>query len=268
MVTTLVPELSDDRSSFWVTGEGHREIAAPWAPFGRPFHPVAELDLWPDLRSAASQLRTTRETQTVSVAEYPFPGGVPDLTVFRVRSELLDVRLGCESAPILSERDARLVAACTPSRGAQIQNLAAIVGSTEVHTRRILMALCKQGAVEFHGSRWRRVAGMGPVATCFALEAKVSDWRAGFWQCLRYANFAQATGLVLGRISERTEFKARQAAKAHGIGLFVDNRWVIEPRPTRHLFAKRLLISEHLVAALLVRPSGRGPRHQIPSASA
>ena len=214
------------------------------------FSPLTEQSLHPALREAALRLPLGREALVVTAAEFALPTGVPDLTVFGVDRRRLAARLNAASPPLTREQDARVVAACGHTRPSSLERLAAVSGIAPDRARRAAAALVRQGALEPSAGGWRRTCGIDVVHVAYALEAKVADWRAGIWQCLRYASAADAAGLVLPQVSDRVRAKVIAAAKLHGIGVFVGGRWLVRPRKHPHTLARRLWVSEHLIAAL------------------
>lgn len=107
---------------------------------------------------------------------------------------------------------------------------------------------------------------MEPVVRSWSFEAKVSDWRAGIWQCLRYATSADATGLVLGDVSSRARAAAVTAAREHGVGVFIGGKWLVRPRRHPLPTPRRLWVSEHFLDAYLAPTTGQGAHR--PSADA
>jgi hypothetical protein len=226
------------------------EIASRFSRAGRPFEPVAERHVVPSLRLAARKLAVTTASPVVMVPECPLPAGVPDLLVLVADERRLTARLRSDVPPILAQQEVRLLAACGPRRPARIERLAEVTGLAAGQTRRLLARLVRVGALERTEAGWRRNDAIAPFGRTYALEAKVSDWRSGIAQCLRYGAFTDGTGLALGRVSAQVAKSAVEFGQQHRIGVFIDGRWKTRPRMIRHSLERRLWLAEHIAAAL------------------
>jgi|SRR5665647_787517 len=226
------------------------EVVSSLTRAGRPFLPRAELELAPALRQAASRIPSARGAQTVMVPECPLPVGVPDLIALVADIQAVGARSAAGVEPLLGEQEARMVAACGVVRPRSLTWLASIAGISEGHARRVLLSLERRGALDRRVEGWVRHPALQPIGRTYAIEAKVSDWRAGISQCLRYSTLADASALALGSLSDRSRAQVVAAAKEHGVGLFVEERWLVRPRVSRLFAARRLWVSEHVAAAL------------------
>lgn len=226
------------------------EIQSNLSRPGKPFTPVAELDVLPALRSAARKLGHKPNALTLELPESPLPVGVPDLTVLFADPYKLESRLRSDVPPILSEQEVRIVAACGPSRAQSIESLVRVTGVSERQTRRLIAGLVAKEALWATTRGWLRAAELEPLGRSYALEAKVSNWRSGVAQCLRYASYADAAGLALGDSSARVQAAAIEFAKRNHIGLFINDRWTVKPRMLKIPNSRRMWVSEHFVAAI------------------
>ena len=226
------------------------EVVSSFARAGRPFLPQAELRLAPTLRQAAGRLPMRPGAQTVMVPECPLPVGVPDLIALVANTEALAARSTAGIRPLLGEQEARMVAACGVVRPRSLPWLASIAGVSEGHARRVLLNLERSGALFRRAEGWVRHPAIRPIGRTYAIEAKVSNWRAGLSQCLRYGTLADASALALGSMSDRNREQVLAAAREHGVGLFVGERWLVRPRISPVRAARRLWVSEHVAAAL------------------
>lgn len=139
----------------------------------------------------------------------------------------------------------------SPQRGVSLSGVFAVTGVSESQAKRLLSRLVSVGALRRVKDRWYRNPNLVPIGKTYALEAKVSDWRSGFAQCLRYGGYTDATGLVLGEVSTRVSESALDAATRHNVGLFLNGRWVKRPSIRRLSPERRLWVSEHIVASLV-----------------
>jgi hypothetical protein len=121
---------------------------------------------------------------------------------------------------------------------------------------RRLGRLGRLGYVQPRGSGWSRAAELLPVGRLYALEAKVEDWRGALRQALMYATWADAAGVVLLQLPRDTTTLVQEARRLE-IGLAHNERWLVRPRIHRHPLARRLLASEHLVAAMWPHLAGQ-----------
>lgn len=217
---------------------------------GRPFQPIAELEILPSLQTAAKKLAVASSNPLIYLPECPLPSGVPDMLVVAANSDDLDARLNCPAPALVAEQEVRIVTICGPTRGATLQQITRRTGLSESQAKRLVSRLVGSGALRKDSQRWFRDEAIAPFGRTYALEAKVGNWRSGMAQSLRYAGHADAAGLVLGQVSERVLNAAREAARLSSVGLFVADKWVVRPRISPLPLERRLLVGEHIVAAL------------------
>lgn len=227
------------------------EFASETQPPGRPFLPSAELELGPVLRQAASSIPVPAGRSMAIFPEFPLPAGIPDLVVLVADRTALRARIESGVQPIISEQEVRIVMKASPHRGVSLETVYDVTGVSDSQAKRLLSRLVSHGALRKKNDRWYRHPSLLPVGRTYAIEAKVSDWRSGFAQSLRYGAYADATGLVLGGISPRVSKCAREAAIRHSVGLFLEGRWVRRPTIRRISPERRLWVSEHIIANLV-----------------
>jgi len=217
---------------------------------GRPFAPGLERELEPDLRAAAIKLGG-RSGDLVLLPEFPLPVGVPDLVAVSLNQDLFAARLASGIPPILGSRRASVISSCGVRRPASLRLLVSVTGSSEKHTRAIIGELVRAGAITRFGSGWVRDPALQPLGKVFALEAKVSDWRSGFAQSLRYGVYAQNVTLVVGKLGERASQSAEEACRSHGVGLYIAGRRRVQPRSQVVKLERRFQSSEQVLAVLM-----------------
>ena len=110
-------------------------------------------------------------------------------------------------------------------------------------------ALIRSGAVLREGKSYRRREGFAPAGRAYALEAKVSDWRRGLAQALRYSTWADASAVVLLREPNDLSSVAERFGDLR-VGLAVGRRWIIRPRLQRPMPGRRLALAERLAERL------------------
>lgn len=216
-------------------------------PTGRPFLPVHERALEQPLRTLAEHLPGAQEGLLLA-SEFVGPVGVVDLLAVTRATASLERRI--ESGPpfLRSVHDAALVAATFEQVTRTEDALAAEVGVSPAQLTRRLRRLVTDGFLFRHGGGYRRCAGLGSAGRAYALEAKVSDWRRGLAQAMKYASWSDAAGVVLLRPpSDITVVRAH--FRALGLGLAVQDRWIVRPRLGRPSRARRLLLAESLAEA-------------------
>lgn len=226
------------------------EWPAQYSLPGRRFAAKEEQTLYPDLRFLASTLPRATDGVIV-IPEMVGPVGVPDLVAV-VRTPALDARLAAGIAPIRTWNDARLVAHCGPTRGLSIESLSHRMGAETKATRRRVMRLERQGALVVSRGLVSRDSRVQPLGRVYALEAKVADWSGAISQALRYATWADGSGVVLARLP-RDVARVVDTARDLGVGLALQSKWLVRPRIHRLSTANRLLTSEYIVAALGVQ---------------
>lgn len=245
------------------------EVApAPSRP-GRPFAPKAEAELSGALRAAAGRIRTDSYDLSVLVSEAVLPTGVADLAVLRCHASDVATRLNADIPALLTPGDLAVVASCASStRGSTLERIASHSGQEAGLARRRVRQLQAAGALRMVGDRWHAHPAYSLRCRTYALEAKVSDWRAGVWQALRYRTWCDGSALVTGELSNRVEVAAKAAARDVRVGLYANERWLVRPRAEPHSGATRLAVSERLVAAIQSASASQAGTYQMLSASA
>ncbi len=233
-----------------VDSYGRTDLPTSLIRAGRPFLPAAERQLEPSLRSAAVRL-TSGSRDAVMLPELPLPVGVPDMTAVVLNKGAVSRRIATGVPPILGFRKSAVVAACGARKPTTLQRLMAVTGVSERQTRDTVGDLVRSGALIRSGSGWCRSEVIAPIGRVFALEAKVSDWRGGFAQSLKYSLYADSVTLVLGRIGSKAIDAARGACADQGVGLVVDGTWLVRPRLHKVPLARRLQCSEQILAVLV-----------------
>lgn len=220
---------------------------------GRRFEPIAEQSLSPDLALAASTLQVARSRSTLVLTECPLPFGVPDAVVLAADDNEFQGRLdsGIPAAVNAAEVSMIVAAQRRPLTSNELMEASGLSGPV---ARRYLNGLEDKGALERVGDRFKADRRLRAVGRVFALEAKVSDWRSGYEQCLRYGLFADGTGLIMPRVTDKGRAPLLAMTRPQGVGVFAAGRWLSRPRMARHNKVRRLHASECVVAALgLVR---------------
>jgi len=226
------------------------EVRSSVARAGRPFLPDAELELLPALSAAARRLPRSPDSVLLVVAECPLPLGIPDVLAVVADRTRLAARFTSDISPLLAQQDARVAAACGIRRPTSLASLSSVTGVSDRHTRTIVKRLERAGAITRFGSGWLRDPVLVPVGRTYALEAKVSDWRRGLAQCLRYSTLADATALAIGVLPSRAREEALRAAADVNVGVFFNGRWIVRPRISRLAPDRRLWVNEHILSAL------------------
>jgi hypothetical protein len=232
-----------------------------WSPTvhvpGKRFMPVQERELDPALRSLAARLPGARSGVVVT-AEFPGADGLADLVAVTHSATALAARMELPAQSITGVADASVAAAVAVRRTTTAATVAGRTGMTIRQAERRLRALTTDGLLTRSGAGFRRDAAVVPIGRLYAFEAKVSDWRGGMRQALRYGGWADASAVVLLN-PPRDLGEARETAARFGLGLAVSDRWLVRPRIHPVAPGPRLLASERLVETL---------RHQRPSAEA
>jgi hypothetical protein len=213
-------------------------------PRGRRFEPTVERELDGDLRALARSLPGAGEG-LVAALEFPGPRGVPDLLVVSRGLPALRRRLTSGVPYIESLADCVVVAALNVNRPLSSISVAAATGMSSVQVERRLRALAQLGLVTSHGNGYRRRSDLEPIGRTYAFEAKVSDWRRGLSQALRYSTWCDASSLVLMRAPGDMPSLTVRCANLN-IGLAIRDQWIRRPRLGRPQPALRLVASERL----------------------
>ncbi len=218
-----------------------------------------ERELDSDLRMLASGLPGASEG-LLGVVEFQGPRGVPDLLVMTRGLASLRHRLDNGAPFIESLADCAVVAALNIKRPMTSSSVASATGMSLEQVERRLRALAHAGVVVTHGLGFCRRADLEPIGRTYAFEAKVSDWRRGLDQALRYSAWCDASSLVLLR-APADMGSLIEHCNHLDIGLAVRDEWVRRPRLGKPQRALRLAASERLaqqVSRLEVKPFAPG----------
>lgn len=211
---------------------------------GRRFEPTTERQLDSDLRALARTLPGAHNG-LLGVVEFPSPRGVPDLLVATRAYEALGRRLSSGLPFVESPSDCAVIAALKVKRTRSIESVSSETGISVAQVERRLRALSNLGVAIAHGLGYRRSPEIEPIGRIYAFEAKVSDWRRGLSQALRYSEWSDASSLVLLRPPSNLDDVADRCATLD-IGLAVRDEWIRKPKIGRPHSALRLEASERL----------------------
>lgn len=215
---------------------------------GRPFQPVAELELHEQLPALARSLPGAARHGCVMVREMPGPNGVADLVVLIGGQPQLDARLQADVPPLLSEIDSAIVGALRVGRAIPKAELAFRIGRAPSAVDRRVGPLCSAGAIALRTHGYVRHPAFDLGGTIHALEAKVRDWNRGIDQTLSYAVWADYSTLVIGALPRDRGPAVARAARLR-LGLF-STAWLHRPSDRNHREGLRRWALEHMVAAL------------------
>ncbi|MFJ6280299.1 hypothetical protein [Arthrobacter subterraneus] len=184
------------------------------------------------------------------VREFPGGRGVADVVAVIGWQEPVRQRIALPLPFLLNETDCAVVTALSPNQTRTIPIVAKKLGMSEAQLLRRLRPLVSGGYAELSGSGFRRVRGLEPIGRAYALEAKVSDWRQGISQALRYSTWCDAAAVVLLKAPlDLSEVKARCATL--GLGLAAEGRWIVRPRIGRPNTGLRLAMSEQFAKRIV-----------------
>lgn len=218
-----------------------RELSGGRRP-GRRFAPTVERLLDEDLVTLAMRLPGAAEGLAV-VHEFPGGRGVADVVAVTRWQEQLQQRISLQLPYLRNETDCTVAAALSPNQTRTVRGLSKRLGMSDEQVLRRIRPLVAAGYVEVHASGYRRVRGLEPIGRAYALEAKVSDWRQGISQALRYSTWCDTAAVVLLKPPrDLAEVKAR--CSGLGLGLAAGGRWISRPRLGRPHSGLRLAMSE------------------------
>lgn len=218
------------------------EELVPHPQPGRRFEAIDERLLDDDLRRLATSLPGANKGVVVA-AEFAGPRGIADLVAFTSTSPDLAARLRADVPFVHGMSDCAVLVALSALQTRSSRTVASSAGMSEQQVIRRLRTLVSAGSVTVHGSGFRRRPEVKPIGRAYAFEAKVSNWRQGLSQALRYGSWCDAASVVLLRPPRDLSFP-QQRFDSLGIGLAVQSRWVVRPRLHRPNAALRLALSE------------------------
>ncbi|MGW1708256.1 hypothetical protein ACWCP8_22720 [Streptomyces sp. NPDC002206] len=233
--------------------EGNFEYQTMASSNGVRFAPTKEAELDPALRRLASTLPRSKPG-AIMMAEVPGPVGIPDLVALPGPGPALQRRLDSLIPPVLNPVGVEVLSALYVRREIGIEALKRKCGQSDRTVSRALRDLEKKGAAIANGKLWRKADAMIPVGNIYALEAKVDDWRKGVRQAFRYRAWCSSSALVLSRMPRNCD-PLFSTVRRLGIGLALDDQWLVRP-PLSKIAPKEMLWgSEHFVAALGFAPT-------------
>lgn len=218
-----------------------RELLGPTRP-GRRFEPTLERLLDDDLVTLSTRLPHASHGLAI-VREFPGGRGVADVVAVTGWQEPARRRIALQLPFLLNETDCAVVAALSPNQTRTLPIVAKKLGMSDTQLVRRVRPLVTAGYIEPSGSGFRRVQALEPIGRAYALEAKVSDWRQGISQALRYSTWCDAAAVVLLKAPrDLSEVKAR--CTLLGLGLATEGRWIVRPRIGRTHIGLRFAMSE------------------------
>ncbi|MFJ8637943.1 hypothetical protein [Streptomyces sp. NPDC093610] len=233
--------------------EGNFEYQTMASSNGVRFAPIKEAELDPALRRLASTLPRSKPG-AIMMAEVPGPVGIPDLVALPGPGPALQRRLDSLIPPVLNPAGVEVISALHVNREISIATLKRRCGQSDRALSRTLHDLERKGAVISSGKLWRKSDAMIPVGNIYALEAKVDDWRKGVRQAFRYRAWCSSSALILSKMPRNPE-PLLSVVQRLGIGLALDDQWLVRP-PLFKIASKEMLWgSEHFVAALGFSPT-------------
>lgn len=243
--------------SLALTAATHDQVSGSHAPRellghtrpGRRFEPTMERLLDDDLVTLSTRLPRASDGLAI-VREFPGGRGVADVVAVTGWQEPVRQRIALQLPFLLNETDCAVVTALSPNQTRTVPIVAKKLGMSEAQLVRRLRPLVSGGYVELSGSGFRRVRGLEPIGRAYALEAKVSDWRQGISQALRYSTWCDAAAVVLLKAPlDLSEVKAR--CTMLGLGLAAEGRWIVRPRIGRPHTGLRLAMSEQFAKRIV-----------------
>lgn len=236
--------------SLALTAVTHRQVSGTYVPHellararpGKRFEPTVERLLDEDLASLSMRLPRVSDGVAI-VREFAGGRGIADIVAVTGWQKPVDGRLALDLPFLLNETDCTVVSALSPNQTRTLPSVAKKLGMSEEQLARRVRPLVAAGYVEPQGSGFRRVHGLDPIGRAYALEAKVSDWRQGISQALRYSTWCDAAAVVLLK-DPRKLAEVRARCSMLGLGLASEGRWVVRPRIGRPHAGLRLAASE------------------------
>lgn len=225
-----------------------RELLGHTRP-GRRFEPTKERLLDDDLVTLATQLPRAAEGLAL-VREFSGGRGVADAVAVTGWQEPMRQRMALQLPLLGNETDCSVLAALSPNQTRTVTSISKRLGMSDEQVVRRLRPLAAAGYVESRGSGFRRVQGLEPIGRAYALEAKVSDWKQGVGQALRYSTWCDAAAVVLLKPPRDLSDVKKRSSKL-GLGLAAGGQWVVRPRLGRPHVGLRLAMSEQF-AQLIV----------------
>lgn len=151
-------------------------------------------------------------------AERGYGRGVADLVLLDIDQGNLLERRSRGLPPARRAGEAAVLEAVVMHSGEDVDGILSSVAMTRSHARRLLSELTLAGLISITDGRASPCWPAHPIVSrVIAIEAKLSDWRSGVVQAMRYQAFADETYLALP--TSRIEAFVREPDRLQGLGL-------------------------------------------------
>lgn len=216
---------------------------------GRQFEPIAERLLDEDLLVLSTRLPRASEGIAL-IHEFAGGRGVADVVAITGWQEAAQRRIALQLPPLVSEMDCTVVAALSPHQTRTLDTLEKTLGMSREQLTRRIRSLISDGYVFTSGSGYRKVKDFEAIGRAYALEAKVSNWRQGISQALRYSTWCDAAAIVVMKDPRHLD-EVRAQCLALSIGFASEGRWIVRPRKGHPNPGLRLAMSEQFIQHLI-----------------
>lgn len=209
------------------------------------------------LSKEASRLLGTRKTKPISFPEFSVGRGIADLYIVDEDRSALRRRKDMAVPAITDKTQNQIVELIGRANGLLFEELSEYLNQHKLNNaEHHLNVLFDQGAIYSNNARVyvKEIASTNVIRHSVAIEAKVSDWRKGIKQALRYKNFADKSYLAVYETHARTAKENLHVFEALNIGLIgvSDNGLTVyyEPATNDKDPIKCLLASERVYSLI------------------
>jgi hypothetical protein len=174
------------------------------------------------LSKEASRLLGTKKTRPISFPEFSVGRGIADLYIVDEDRSALRRRKDLDIPAITDRTQNQIIELIGRADGVPFEELTGYLNSHRLtNMTHHLNVLFEQGAIYSDNAHVyvKEIASTNVIRHSVAIEAKVSDWRKGIKQALRYKNFADKSYLALYETHARTAKENLHVFEALNIGL-------------------------------------------------
>lgn len=182
----------------------------------------SEASMMAFLSREASRLLGSDKTNPKSFPEFSVGRGIADLYIVDEDRSALRKRKNLDIPAITDKTQNQIIELIGRASGIPFQELSVYLRRNRLtNTDHHLNVLFKQGVIYSENARVyvKEIANTNVIRHSVAIEAKVSDWRKGIKQALRYKNFADKSYLALYETHVRTAKENIHVFEALNIGL-------------------------------------------------
>lgn len=160
----------------------------------------SEKSMIPIIKSNVSNFSFNDNKKLVSIEEFSCGTGISDLTIFTVDDKILAQRQKSNKKPITSKNQIQVLLTLLDNKPLILPEIIERVSFNSKHTvLKILKQLVEANIVTVNEGEYRASHSIAESTSenVIAIEAKISDWKSGVRQAMRYKEYANYSYLAI-----------------------------------------------------------------------